>query len=38
MIVFDWWMALDLMEAEWSFVIMECGGQCVMTDGTNLML
>ena len=33
-----WWMALDLMKAEWSFVQMESGGQCVMITGTTMML
>ena len=36
--VFIWWMALDLMKADWRFVEREYGGQYVMIIGTLLML
>ena len=32
--VFVWWEALHVMKVEWSFVEMECGGQCVEMAGT----
>ena len=36
--VFVWWMALDLMKAEWSTVEREYGGLYVMIAGISLML
>ena len=34
---FSWSVGSPLMKAEWRSVSMECGGQCVMVDGTAVM-
>ena len=38
MVMFVWWMAPISMRVEWRCVSMTSGEQCVMTDGTALML